>query len=318
MSDAKEKYRRFCEAGIGVPIFSRPWWLDAVAGCGGWDVTVIEDSEGWVASMPYTLRRKFGLSISTQPRLTPSLGPWIRSNHAVKESTRLSYEKRVMSELVSQLPRIDYFLQKWHYSLTNWLPFHWEGFRQTTRYTSVIDRIDEEELVWRGMDQNIRAEIKKARERFGLSVREGTVDEFLLLNKMTFARQNMELPYGEALVRNIEAAASARACRSILVAEDGDARAHAAIFLVWDEASAYYLMGGADPGLRHSGASSLCMWEGIRLASRVTRAFDFEGSMIEPVSRFFRAFGARQTPYSQIKKVSSPLLRLADAMRGAA
>jgi hypothetical protein len=39
------------------------------------------------------------------------------------------------------------------------------------------------------------------------------------------------------------------------------------------------------------------MWEAIKFASTVTKRFDFEGSMIEPVERFFRAFGAKQTPY---------------------
>jgi hypothetical protein len=52
------------------------------------------------------------------------------------------------------------------------------------------------------------------------------------------------------------------------------------------------------------------MWEAIKFARSVTRQFNFEGSMIEPVERFFRAFGAVQTPYFQITKTNSRLLRL--------
>jgi hypothetical protein len=63
-------------------------------------------------------------------------------------------------------------------------------------------------------------------------------------------------------------------------------------------------MGGANPELRSSGATSLCLWEAIRFASKVCSRFDFEGSMIEPVERFFRGFGARQVPYFQINKKS--------------
>lgn len=79
---------------------------------------------------------------------------------------------------------------------------------------------------------------------------------------------------------------------------------HAAAYIIWDENSAYYLMGGGNPELRTSGATSLVMWEAIKFASDVTKHFDFEGSMLEPVERFFRAFGAEQVPYFQISRMS--------------
>ena len=72
---------------------------------------------------------------------------------------------------------------------------------------------------------------------------------------------------------------------------DSQGRIHAASYFVYDEKCCYYLIGGGDPELRTSGASSLLMWEGIKFASTVSGSFDFEGSMIEPIERFFRAFG---------------------------
>jgi hypothetical protein len=37
-------------------------------------------------------------------------------------------------------------------------------------------------------------------------------------------------------------------------------------------------------------------------ARAVTDVFDFEGSMLRPVERFFRAFGSRQTPYLRVSR----------------
>jgi hypothetical protein len=34
----------------------------------------------------------------------------------------------------------------------------------------------------------------------------------------------------------------------------------------------------------------------------VSRVFDFEGSMLEPIEHFVRAFGGRQTPYFSVSK----------------
>ena len=79
-------------------------------------------------------------------------------------------------------------------------------------------------------------------------------------------------------------------------------------FIAWQESSAYYLAGGGDPELRASGAHSLILWEGIRFTAQYTDLFDFEGSMIPGVERFFREFGAIQTPFFTITKGNLSLL----------
>ena len=77
---------------------------------------------------------------------------------------------------------------------------------------------------------------------------------------------------------------------------------HAAAFVVWQNSSAYYIAGGGDPALRSSGAQSLVLWEAIKHVSQYTDTFDFEGSMLPGVERFFREFGAMQTPYFTISR----------------
>ena len=67
-------------------------------------------------------------------------------------------------------------------------------------------------------------------------------------------------------------------------------------------ATLYALMSARDPELQAIGANTLLYWEAIRLASEVSRVFDFEGSMVEPIEHYFRGFGGRQTPYFCISK----------------
>ena len=93
-----------------------------------------------------------------------------------------------------------------------------------------------------------------------------------------------------------------------MFAEDAEGKIHAAAYIVWDKHTTYYLMGGGDPELRNSGATSAVMWEAIRYASSINTSFDFEGSMIEPVERFVRGFGAKQVPYFHVWKFNSKLM----------
>jgi hypothetical protein len=47
------------------------------------------------------------------------------------------------------------------------------------------------------------------------------------------------------------------------------------------------------------------MWAAIELASKRGTGFDFEGSSLRSVERFFRAFGGHPVPCSRVRWTSS-------------
>ena len=248
---------------------------------------MVEKDGRIVASMPIFFEKRGPFRYFGHPPLTPWLGPWIRRSNA-KYVTQLSKENSLMAELIDQIPDCDKFSQQLHRTVTNWLPFYWRGFEQTTLYTYVID------------DLSNLDDLRDSED----------IDGFIDLNEMVFLRLGRTLPYSRGVVTRLDKACRQRGVRKIWVAANEENRVHAAIYVVWDESSAYYLMGGAVPELRKTGASSLLLWEAIRHASSVTREFDFEGSMVKSIEHFFRSFGARQTPYFSVSYTQSRLLRL--------
>lgn len=290
-------------------IFRQPWWLESLHDNDEWGETHIELRQGKCATLPYVIKKKFGFRILTMPPLTQTAGPLLIGTD-YKDNRNLALEKDLTERLIECLPPHDMFNQNFHWSVTNWLPWHWKGYTQSTRYTYRIDDLSDLEKIYSRLMPNIKSDIKKATDRFSLQVHsEYDINKFLDLNEMVFKRQAKKLPYRRELVHNLETACANQDCRKIFFVEDGKGKVHAAIYIVWDEQSAYYLMSGADPKLRSSGATSLAIWEAIKFSSSVTKSFDFEGSMIEPVERFFRGFGAKQTPYFNIKKINSRLLK---------
>ena len=307
----KAKYKKLCETEDTIPIFSQYWWLDAVAGENhwDWDAAIVEKGGLIKAAMPYVIKKQFGLTRITPPSLTQTLGPWIRVSEA-KYAKQLAQQKDIMLNLIEQLPKFHYFSQNWHHSRTNWLPFFWKGFKQTTRYTYILPDLNDIDVIWKDIQSNIKREIRKAENRFKLIVRSDVeINDFIKLNYQVFERQNKKPPYSQDFIRKLDQACVEHGARKIFIAEDAQGKQHAGVYIVWNKHSAYYLMGGGDPALRNSGATSLCMWEAIKFSSKVSKQFDFEGSMIEPVERFFRAFGAIQTPYFSISKTPSKLLK---------
>ena len=308
--DVKESYRRLSAEDETIPLFLRPWWLDATCGRDNWCVSVALRGTELHAAMPYLAKYRFGFRLLGQPRLTPFLGPWIRDTGA-KSANDLGRQKDLMNELIDGLPPHDLYRQNWSPEISNWLPFYWRGFSQTTRYTYVLKCVKNHADLWTGLRENIRREARKASERNGISVdKNAPVEELFALFALTFARQQQSASFTLDYLRRIDDACLARGCREILVARDSEGRPHAGAYIVWNNRTAYYLVGGGNPQLRSSGATSLCMLEAIRSAGARGLDFDFEGSMLEPIERFFRAFGAEQTPYFSVTKTSSFLLKI--------
>jgi lipid II:glycine glycyltransferase (peptidoglycan interpeptide bridge formation enzyme) len=249
------------------------------------------------------MNKQRGYTLLTMPPLTQTLGPQLRLT-AEKYAGKISQEMELMTALIEGLPPFDFFQQSFHSSISNWMPFYWRGFEQTTRYTYRLANLTNPDSIWMGLRKNIRTDVRKARKQLTVH-HNSSVDVLIELVEKTFQRQGRSFPHSRQLMERIEDVCRKRNCGKPFFAEDENKRVHAALYLVWDEYAAYYLLGGSDPELRNSGASSLLLWEAILFSGQVSRTFDFEGSMIKPIEHFFRAFGAFQQPYMQVKKYKS-------------
>jgi len=89
----------------------------------------------------------------------------------------------------------------------------------------------------------------------------------------------------------------------------------AANFLVEDSETVYYLMGGIDPEFADIGAMDLVQYESIKYALSKGKNFDFEGSMVESIEKYFRSFGATQKAYFEVTKTESKLLKAIECMK---
>jgi hypothetical protein len=302
---AKDRYRSLCREEVSIAIFSRDWWLDAVCGDERWDVLIVEERGRIVGAMPIYLPHP---KVISMPPYTQTMGPWLRPEPGdAKYSTVIGHRQEVCKELVLRLTKYTAFLQNFDYKVTDWLPFYWGGYMQTTRYTYLIDNTAGD--ITENMTVHIRRQIKKAREKHGIRVRRGVGrDDFMRVNALTFARQGRKAGHTDVLRRLIDVALS-RGQGDIWGGYDSEGRLHAAVFIVWQESSAYYIAGGADPTLRHSGSHALVIREAMGDVAGYAPVFDFEGSMLPGVERFFRGFGAVQTPYFAVSKGKVSLLK---------
>jgi lipid II:glycine glycyltransferase (peptidoglycan interpeptide bridge formation enzyme) len=300
----KQDYREHCSINESIPIFVKDWWLDQVCGENKWDVALVKKNDKIVASLPYYVRKNvLGQNSISMPALTQFMGPHITYPAKQKYTTRIAFEKHAILDLIKMLPRFSSYYQKFHYSITNWTPFYWEGFQQTTYYTTVIEDLSDLDKIYSSFEHEKRTDIRSGEGDLIIETSDDLA-EFHRINTLTFKRQGLSPPYSFDFIKRIDEACKERGCREIFLAKDSSGRTHGAIYLIWDKMSSYSLMGGQDPEFKKSNSITLLAWEAIKKASKVTKKFDFEGSMMENVDRFNRGFGGKQVPYSSVKKNS--------------
>ena len=302
----REAYAAWLARSPQASLYCEPWWLDVVAP-GRWRILTVEKGGKLQAAWPVVFDRPHAPKAVVMPPLTQKLGMLLPDMQQKKQAEVLSEQHRLMDRLIEQLPAVKRFNQRFHENLTNWLPFYWRGYQQTTRYTYLVQPLGDENERWEAMRTTARTEVRKA-QKAGLTVTTDMApDAFWPLHEQVFDRQGRAAPFSRDFLRRIDQAVTTHAERVIFAAYDPEGRPHAAVYLVLHRDTAYYLLSGSDPSLRSSGATYLLLWEAMRYASERVRRFDFEGSMIQPIEAAFRAMGARQTPYFQITRAEPGL-----------
>jgi hypothetical protein len=199
------------------------------------------------------------------------------------------------------------------------MPFRWQGFTSRVGYTYRLPLHDLRSVL-DNMDAVRRRNITSA-EKAGVQIEVGAnLEQILRLHEKTFERQRLEPTYSQA-VKNIERALSSASRCSGFLARSKGGDTLGGVWIVWDERRAYYLLGGYDHTAKSNNAVALAMWRAIQFAALDLKLieFDFEGSIIPPVERFFRKFGGTLTPvYSVQYRRPTALVKCIDFGKGIA
>ena len=308
---ATDDYDALVQRSPQGSVFALSWWLDAVA-ADAWEPHVVEAGGEPAAAWPSAVHGSRWGRLLASPPLTPFLGPLLPP----RVGRSRSREIKLLEGLVKAAGGAAHIEARCSPGFDYWTPLSWHGFTQTTRYTWRLDELRDTEAVFRAMRENVRRHVRNARKR-GVTIETAGLSDFLGVHAATVGRKGLgevAAVSRQALAR-VEAAASAREARTILVARGEDGHVHAGGYFVHDWRYVYYLMGGSDPEHRSSGASSLLLWSAIGQAAERGLGFDFEGSMLRPVEEFFRAFAGVPAPYSVVRRTTSAGLRAERAVK---
>lgn len=286
-------------------LFNTLDWLE-LFGAGLQLLGLYEDGGELAGGLAIYQERRWGCRIYRRAPFTPTCGPFLevkaQNPVAVLEKRRKALEC-MAAWLDRQAPAV--CMLPLDRSISDALPFFWRGFKVVPQYTYLLDLAAPWDQLRKNMAPDRRNDISKA-QRDGLTVRPAEdLREVRDLVLATFNRQDKALNEAslEAVLFRYAKPGNFYAyvtCR--------DNQPIAACGVVHDAHTAYYVLGGYRAADRHHGAGALAVAEAIRRAQELgLQTFDFEGSVIPPIERFFRGFGGRLTAYLTVNKAWLPV-----------
>ncbi|MFW6009198.1 MAG: GNAT family N-acetyltransferase [archaeon] len=297
-----DKWDDFVDKSQEGTIFHKSYWLEA----SGSEFEIIGSYTGnqlrGGAVIPIN-ENKFKQTVVTNPVLTPYTGILFQPKRG-KRTTYLSNEKKIADGISKYLTNnYQNISLNLNFNYRDLQPFIWNGYSENVRYTYLLDCSDLDET-WNGLDSSTRRSIKRAKKDNLYIKKEDNFKNIIKLVEKTFDRQDMTINHFKNTAYNYyNTLNNKKQCQPFICYDNKD-RPIGGVYIVWDNKRSYYLLGGYDPEHGHHGASTLAMWEAIQYTSEELelKEFDFEGSMIQSVEKFFRKFGGKLTPYYQVKK----------------
>lgn len=267
-------------------------------------VGIYKDENQMIGGFYYTKVKKFGFNMVKLPPYTPHCALFFMSE-SKNLSSQNNFSKEVMQEVCSYLEKEKCSLSilAFPYSVKDLQHFIWNNYKVIPNYTYLIDLTKSLEEIKSHFDSKHRNAINKA-------IKEGVITEiksedpeetFLYFkNSLLAAGANVYDKELKQIFTSFSDPSNSFTISAIL-----NNKMIGKVHCIYDKRACYYLLGGVDKDARVQGINNLLVLGAIEKAKELgCYVFDFEGSMLKGVEKFFRGFGPELVPYYTINKAN--------------
>ena len=271
-------------------IYSYSWFLDLV--CENWDA-LIEDN--YQAVLPLPRRKKYGIEYIFQPFYTNQFG--VISQQEVNTEKVNSF----LQSIPKQFKYVDVMLNFQNRTTAT-------GYRVTERRAQFLNLNTSYDEIRKKYDSNLKRNLQKA-EKNNLSVKAGvpaeSVTEYFRKAKGNEIGHFTEKDY-KTLTEILTVAATKGNAFTLGTYGISNELLAAAGFLK-DNKRIIFLKGGSSPEGRELGAMHSIMDYVLQKEQSKNMLFDFGGSIVPSVARFYKSFGAEDYLYLHVKRNLLPV-----------
>ena len=257
--------------------------------------------------MPIHPKKKWGIAYAIQPVFAQYWGICFRPFES-KISKVFESKKEIIQNILEKIPaNLRLFEYQFSPAFDYPTPLIWKGFTINPRFTLQINLEPDLEEVWSHFSDGAKRDVRKA-EKAGIEIREihdlEPVINLFLKTRGDRVKSVKAIEYKRlnAVFRRFHASGESFS----LGAFTAENQFVAGILFFRFRDMVIYYFGGTEKEFRNSGAMSAIIWTAIQQNHGKAKCFDFDGSMIESIERFYRSFGSVPVPYLQVRKARVP------------
>lgn len=270
-------------------------------------IGIYKDQHQLIGGFYFLKIKKYGFSFLKLPPYTPHCCLFFKSD-SINNSSKSSFTKEVISDVCDyiSLEKSALTVLAFPSEIIDLQPFIWEKYKVVPNYTYRINITQNVEDIVSHFDSKNRNAINKA-------IKEDViVEENVLSNDNLFQFFSESLFSAGANVYTAELknifTEFADATNSFSLTAIKDNKQLGTVFCIYDKNNCYYLLGGVDKRAGIQGINNILILRSIEKAKNLgCTTFDFEGSMLPGVEKFFRSFGPELVPYYTVNKGALPL-----------
>jgi len=300
----RDLYSEKAVATIGV--FGSKAWLSSYGEELSY-VGIYKDEHQMIGGFYFLKTKKYGFNFLKLPPYTPHCGLFYNSESKNQSSVN-NFSKEIMTEVCRYISGQNSALTVLAFpsEVEDMQPFIWEKFKVVPNYTYRISLQKSMEEIRTNFDSKNRNVINKALKE-DVNVETNILDkqdlyEFFV-NSLSATGANI---YKKEL-KNIFLKFSDPSNSFSMEARKNN-ELLGVVFCVYDRNTCYYLLGGVNKLSGVGGINNLLVQQSIEKAKELgCSIFDFEGSMLKGVEKFFRSFGPELVPYYTVNKASLPI-----------
>lgn len=267
---------------------------------------IFDNDQKLIAAFYLYKTKQFGLTYYKNPPYTPHIGLCYK-NKATNKANALAFDKNLSTELADFIHSLKCGLLTLAMPTTikDVQPFIWKKFKTIPNFTYHLNLHLPVDQLLQNMASDKRNSLKKA-EKDGIrtiQVSDYSIVEQLILKTFSRKQKSLDAAFVHKILHQFSNSDNSFAFVSYL-----NDKPISSAFCLIDQTTCYYLLGGYDSENKHQGAGVSTIWNAILHAKKKgLGTFDFEGSMLPEVEKFFRGFGGDLIPYYTINNALLPV-----------
>jgi len=271
-----EKYNSCLHNSLNYKVFAEKWYLDAVTNL-PWNCLVYDN---YKAIMPLPFRKKFGFKYVAQPLFTQQLGVF--------------YKEEISQAIFDDFFKIldKYWVRSYCFNHHNTVNFKIKGKLQKN-YALDLNSTDKQ--LFAKFRKGTKAEVKVA-EREGVVLQNCTnIEDIAHLNE-SFSNYKISPIFRKTFSSILKQLQNKN--QLLMYVSNLNNEKVGYICMIINEKSIHYLFSSVSMLGKRVGVSHFQIFNIMKQYSNQETVFDFLGSEIPGVAKFFRSFGAEEKKYT--------------------